>query len=199
MAGPPLLTAPRLYVAAVVGKLAAGDAAAGVDAMVRAIGWLGASNVRLVNVSLAGPYNKILDLAVQRAAARGMLFVAATGNEGAASPPRYPAAFRDVIAVTAVDAARRLYRNAVQGSHVDVAAPGVDIFIPVDNGYKSGTSYAAPYVTAYFAARAGALPKAVDARKILARHVQDLGAPGRDSAFGMGLLDASDACGVKAP
>ncbi|MEC7259647.1 MAG: S8 family serine peptidase, partial [Pseudomonadota bacterium] len=140
IAGPGRLTRVQLYHAAVVGRTEGGDPAAGVDTLVRALDWMQQSGVGIVNVSLAGPYNKILDRAVQAADRRGMIVVAAAGNPGRDGPPRYPAAFRQTIGVTALDAALALYSEAPEGAHIDIAAPGVDIFVPRDGGtYLSGT------------------------------------------------------------
>ena len=143
----------RLFYAAVVGNVPDADPAAGVDAIMRAIDWLHGSGVRLVNVSLAGPYNKILDRGLAAAADRGMVIVAAVGNDGPGAPPRYPAAFDFVIAVTAVDADLAAYARAPRGSYVDFAAPGVDVFVPLAGSgrYMTGTSIAAPFVTALIA------------------------------------------------
>ncbi|MEM9837877.1 MAG: S8 family serine peptidase [Pseudomonadota bacterium] len=168
---------------------------AGVDAILRAVSWLVENNVYVINISLAGPYNKILDRGLQRAHDRGALLIAAAGNDGPTSAPRYPAALQDVIAVTAVDASLDLYRQAVRGSHIDVAAPGVDIFIDVDGGtYRTGTSHASPYVAAYFAARSTDAPNARAARQLLSNTSADLGAPGHDGLFGWGVLQADLSC-----
>ena len=113
------------------------DPAAGVDDIVRAVDWLHSQGVRVVNISLAGPYNKILDRGLEAAAERGMVIVAAAGNEGAGAPPRYPAAFDYVIAVTAVDADLRVYRRAGAGDHIDFAAPVPNV-VP-DSGPRLGT------------------------------------------------------------
>ena len=150
--------------------------------------------MRLVNVSLAGPYNKILDRGLAAAAERGMVVVAAAGNDGDAAPPRYPAAFDYAIAVTAVDAALEPYDRAPRGEHIDVAAPGVDVFVPA-GGYMTGTSVAAPFVTAAIAAD----PEAVglgplDVRRHLLAAARDLGPAGRDATFGAGLATAPPGC-----
>jgi hypothetical protein len=171
------------------------DLAAGVDALTRAIDWLGSRDVRLVNVSLAGPYNKILDRGIQAASARGMVFVAAAGNAGPLAPPRYPAAFDQVIAVTAIDADLDRYDAGPVGRHIDFSAPGVDVYVPSAGTYLSGTSVAAPFVTALVAsdpALAGQSAGAV--RDALAGHSVDLGAAGRDDVFGYGLPRLSQAC-----
>ena len=60
-----------------------------------------------------------------------MVIVAAAGNDGLAAPPRYPAAFDFAIAVTAVDAELDAYDRAPRGEHIDFAAPGVDVFVPL--------------------------------------------------------------------
>lgn len=186
------LDAPDLYVANVIGESRRGRSEASVDAIVAALDWLQSEGVRLVNVSLAGPYNKILDLASTRASQRGMVIVAAAGNDGAASPPRYPAAFSKVIAVTAVDANMAPYAQAVVGPHIDIAAPGVDLF--VGGRYVSGSSFAAPFVTAFLASADPSGMTADRARGMLRAGVTDLGAPGKDPVFGDGLLSLQDRC-----
>ncbi|MEM9385600.1 MAG: S8 family serine peptidase [Pseudomonadota bacterium] len=166
--------------------------------LIRALDWLAQSRVELVNISLAGPYNRALDRAVQRAADTGLLLVAAVGNEGPDSPPRYPAAFADVIAVTAVDAALRIYDGAVMGAHVDFSAPGVDIYVQADGGgrYVTGTSFASPFVVAIIASDPR-LQETVSAKRVrqsLAGEARDLGSPGRDETFGFGLPTLSAQC-----
>ncbi|WP_424934321.1 S8 family serine peptidase [Amaricoccus macauensis] len=189
------LTGATLYSAAVVGR--GGDAVAGVDAMTRAMDWLAANDVWLVNVSLAGPYNKILDRAIQAAGDRGMVLVAAVGNSGPGTAPRYPAAFSQAIGVTAVDAAEGPYARAPEGSHIDFAAPGVDVFVPTGAGYMSGTSIAAPFVTAMIAAEPGLAGggSASALRRGLAQSSRDLGPEGRDEIYGYGLPQTGGGCG----
>lgn len=199
IAGPGRLTGARLYHAAVIGRTEGGAPAAGVDTLVRALDWMRDSGVGIVNVSLAGPYNKILDRAIQAADRRGLIVVAAVGNTGRDGPPRYPAAFRQTIGVTALDAALALYAEAPEGGHVDIAAPGVDVFVPRDGGvYLSGTSVAAPFVTALLAAdpMAARLGSAAAARDWLASRARDLGAPGPDRLFGSGLVQVRNGCGA---
>jgi hypothetical protein len=195
LAGPGRLQGAALYHAAAVGAAGADGPAAGVDDMMRAVEWLQASGVQLVNVSLAGPYNKILDRGMQAAAERGMVVVAAAGNDGEAAPPRYPAAFDFAIAVTAVDAALEVYDRAPRGAHIDFAAPGVDVFVPVEGGrYLSGTSIAAPFVTALVAADPAGLGSAEAVRTRLAAASVDIGAAGPDATFGAGLPTAGGTC-----
>ncbi|MEO0388221.1 MAG: S8 family serine peptidase, partial [Pseudomonadota bacterium] len=139
-----------VYAAGVVGRGTDGAARSGVDSLLKGLDWLQAEGIRVVNVSLTGPYNKLLDRGMAGAVARGMVIVAAAGNDGAAAPPRYPAALDAVIAVTAVDTNREVYRQAVRGAHIDVSAPGVDIRGGGADGVRvvTGTSMAVRFVTA---------------------------------------------------
>ena len=165
--------------------------------IVQGLDVLSTRGVAVINISLGGAANRVLDLAVRTLAARGIPVVAAAGNGGRDAPPVYPAAYPDVIAVTAVDADGRVYRRANRGDFVDFAAPGVDVFVPSgEGGYLSGTSYAAPFVTAAVAAvrarRADLEPAAV--ADYLASLSRDLGESGRDAVFGFGLPDLSGHC-----
>jgi subtilisin family serine protease len=121
--------------------------------------------------------------------------VAASGNAGPKSPPLYPAANPNVIAVTATDAQDRLFPASNRGAHIAVAAPGVDIFLPApDEKYQiaSGTSFSAAYISGVVALMLERNPalKAAELREILTRTARDLGTPGRDDLFGAGEADA---------
>ena len=197
LADPRRLIQVSLFSAGVIGLNAEGRAEAGVDALLKALDWLAGQGVRLANVSLSGPYNKLLDRGVDVAARRGMLVVAAVGNDGAAAAPRYPAALGNVIAVTAVDARGAVYADAVRGPFVDAAAPGVDVAVVLDGRtrFVTGTSVAAPLASARIAADPrlyGADAAAV--RAALAGSSADLGEPGPDPVYGAGLLLAEGAC-----
>ncbi|MEM6744167.1 MAG: S8 family serine peptidase [Pseudomonadota bacterium] len=198
LSGEGRLRDPTIYGANVFGQDEALGLVAGADALVRALDWMADQQVRFVNLALAGPYNKLLDLAVGRAADRGLILVAAVGNDGPDAEPMYPAGFDGVIAVTAVDSAGRVYRNAVQGAHVDVAAPGVDVLVRAADGgrFVTGTSIATPFVTARLAAdpTLAARYTVSDARARLAATSAELGPAGRDASFGYGLAKADDVC-----
>lgn len=188
-----------VYAANVFGQDDILGPAAGADALVKALDWMAKNDVQFVNLALAGPYNKLLDLAVERAVAGGMILVAAAGNNGPNVDPLYPAGFANVIAVTAVDANANIYRNAVRGPHIDIAAPGVDIM--VNSGgtthFVSGTSIATPFVTARLVSDASLAnaTTVAEVRAQLARTSTDLGARGRDPTFGDGLVLAEGVCG----
>ncbi len=195
---PNRLDSVKIFAANVFGASEDADLVAGADALVRALDWLAGEDVRFVNLALAGPYNKLLNLAVERAAGRGLVLVAAVGNDGPAADPLYPAGFDEVIAVTAVDAHGRIYRNAVRGPHVDVAAPGVDIMVATSerSRFVTGTSIATPFVTArlaadpYFSTARGVS----DTRARLAATSAEMGPAGRDDVFGFGLALADGIC-----
>ena len=65
----------------------------------------------------------MLQLAIKNAREKGVVLIAAAGNAGPRSPPLYPAADPNVIAVTATDQDDKLFAQANQGPHVAVAAP----------------------------------------------------------------------------
>ena len=128
-------------------------------------------------------------------AARGILMVAAAGNAGAKSPPLYPAANPNVIAVSGTDAQEKLFAASNRGNHIAIAAPGADIFLPApDEKYQitSGTSFSAAYISGVAALMLERNPalKPGDVRAILMKTARDLGAPGRDDLFGAGKADA---------
>jgi subtilisin family serine protease len=79
---------------------------------------------------LAGPYDPMLQLAMKSAHDKGVVLIAAAGNLGPKSPPLYPAADPNVIAVTAVDQNDHLFAGANQGPYIAVAAPGVNVLEP---------------------------------------------------------------------
>lgn len=199
IAGPPaagplagLAPGARIYAAEAFGATRGGEGAR-LENLAAALGWLAESRVRLVNMSFSGSPNQAFQRAISLASRSGMVMVAAAGNDGSAAP-RYPAAAREVIAVTAVDARGRAWGRANRGGHIEFAAPGVDIFVAKGSGggYRSGTSYAAPLVTALLARQAARGGLSADgARRHLRGTARDLGAPGRDARFGYGLVQSS--------
>jgi hypothetical protein len=163
--------------------------------LLRSMDWAIARGARVLNMSFAGPSDPQLASALAVARRRGAVLVAAAGNAGPKSPPLYPAADPNVIAVTATDAEDKLLRAANRGRHIALAAPGVDILAPAPHArYQttSGTSIAAAHVSGLAALllerKPDLTPDAV--RKILLSTAADLGAKGRDDQFGAGLADA---------
>ncbi len=175
------------------------DERADAFALVEALDYLTAQQVRIVNLSLAGPANDALAGQVRRMDRDGIVLVAAAGNGGPAAKPAYPAAYPQVIAVTAVDRRAQVYRRANRGGHIDLAAPGVDVWTAASirgARTKTGTSFATPFVTAAAALlmqkEPGLTPAEVRAR--LQSSARDLGKAGHDEVFGHGLVSPLDPC-----
>jgi subtilisin family serine protease len=141
-----------------------------------------------------GPANHALEQVVRRAHARGVLLVAAVGNDGPAAQPLYPAAYPDVVAVTAVDARGQVLPEACRGPHVAFAAPGADMAAAgLGNSLYAtprGTSFAAPLVAGLLAANLHTFDRSAANLAViaLARGATDTGAPGRDVVYGHGLV-----------
>jgi hypothetical protein len=174
--------------------------------MLQALHWLKRSGAAVVNMSFAGPDDDLLHHAVRELTKAGVVVVAAAGNEGPAAPPSYPAAYQEVIAVTAVDRNLAAYRYANRGEHIDIAAPGVDVWTAIPGrreGPQTGTSFAVPYVTAVVAVALGTSEPSPDGDPLAAKrhalvqlqgHTKNLGGPGRDTTFGAGLVQAPATC-----
>ena len=165
--------------------------------LISALDWMGSEDVKIINMSMSGPHDALLQKAIADLSARGVLFVAAAGNEGPAAPPSYPAGYTQVIAVTAVGKDLRSYSHANHGDYIDVAAPGVGIWTALPNameGYQSGTSFAAPHVTAVLAALYDGVSEKTKEAFLKAMTFRDLGQPGRDRVYGRGLVVASGIC-----
>jgi hypothetical protein len=154
----------QLYVADVYG----GNRAAGsATSIVRALGWLSGHHPQVINISLVGPTNLLVQRAIQIVRSRGIQIVAAVGNDGPAAPPQYPASYPGVIAVTAVDGGGRALPEAGKAAHVDFAAPGADMAAALPgNGYTRvrGTSFAAPLAAARLLATGTPVALASEAR-----------------------------------
>jgi hypothetical protein len=195
-----LLPGATLRAAQIFGRDAAGGTTADAVAFAAALDWLVGERTQVVNLSLAGHDNRLVAAAVQRAAARGAILVAAAGNDGPTAPPAYPAAYPEVIAVAAVDARSNPDPAGNRGAYIAFAAPGVQVWTPSPEGgqFNTGSSFAAPFVTgAVGAALLDGSPAdrgRVEAR--LAAEAVDLGAPGRDPVFGWGLIRARPSCAI---
>lgn len=167
------------------------------DVILDALDWAASKDVRIVNMSFVGPQNDLLEAACGNARARGMILVAAAGNNGPGAPYGYPAAYDGVIAVTATDEADAIMPRANRGSYVYVAAPGVNVIAPVGGGSDlvTGTSFAAAVVSGAIANLLHENPdySAEWIEAVLAETAGDLGAKGRDEDFGFGLINTKAA------
>ena len=138
-----------------VGDVYGGNPAAGsATNIVKAMSWIAARRPAVINISLVGPRNALVERAINLLQARGIKIVAAVGNDGPAAPPLFPASHAGVIAVTGVDATNRALAEAGRSAHLDYAGPGADMVAALPGkGYARvrGTSFAAPFVTARLA------------------------------------------------
>jgi len=187
-----LLPNAKLYAASVFHQGESDATGATTSALVAALDWMSAEGVQVVNMSLAGPPNQVLGAMIGALSKRGMIVVAAVGNDGPSARPLYPAGFEPVVAVTAVDRRKTVYRWANQGPQVDFAAWGVSTPVALPKGgygEETGTSFAAPIVAAAIAeqvAKGGGSASA--AVQWLIRNAEDLGERGRDNTYGYGLV-----------
>ncbi|WP_284126063.1 S8 family serine peptidase [Parerythrobacter aestuarii] len=175
----------RVRVADVYGTDPAGGNAL---AIARGLGWLVASGSEVVTISLVGPRNAVVEQAIAAAQRKGVVMVAAVGNDGPAAPPAYPASYDGVVAVTGVDSRNRALIEAGRALHLDYAAPGADVFALDAQGTFTkwrGTSFATPLAAARLAA---AIERGGNWRTVLDREARDLGPKGPDATYGRGLL-----------
>ena len=185
--------APRaeLFAAEVFDQTAEQGEFASTVSLIKALNWLVTQEVSVVNISLAGPPNRLLETALARVRERGVLAIAAAGNGGPMAKPMYPAAYPQVVAVTATDERGRAFRLANRGEYVDIAAPGVNIrHAQAGGGYaaSSGTSYAVPFVTVAAARLMQSNSEPTAMLDALYAGTLDIGAPGRDQIYGYGQL-----------
>ncbi|KQU17131.1 hypothetical protein ASG65_09520 [Bacillus sp. Leaf13] len=160
----------------------------------------------IINMSLGETgYSEALNKAVQEAYSKGLLIVAAAGNEGdmGKSVQRvYPAAFSHVISVAATDSKDKRTSYSNYHSTVDIAAPGDYILSTLPNnryGWMSGTSMATPMVAGVAALIWSNEPKLTkyEVEYRLYDSALDLGTKGKDIYYGNGRVNAKKALEMK--
>ena len=173
-----------------------------VSTLANAITWCTNIGSHIINISLGGGYSTTLANAVNYAHERGVLVVAAAGNRGPCdSCVLYPAALPNAMAVACTDASNRRCSFSSEGPQVDIAAPGMSILstaIPTCGSTscyvkRSGTSMSTPHVVGL-----AALVKsehfeytASQIRSAIVSTARDLGADGKDRAYGSGLIQGT--------
>lgn len=165
-------------------------------AIMKGLDWAVLHGARAINMSFAGPQDPGVTRGLAAAYAKNTILIAAAGNKGASSPPLFPAADLNVIAVTSTDKDDQLPAFANRGPYVAVAAPGVDLILLAPNDglqRMSGTSFSAAYVTGTVALmlerKPGLTPAA--ARQALIKSARRLEPV--DDQSGGGLVDAYQA------
>jgi len=192
--------AKLLSVRAFRGEGKAGPAQSTSLRLLKGIDWAFDTGAKVMNMSFTGPLDPLLERIVAAAAEEGVIFVAAAGNDGPMAPPVYPAAYPQVIAVTATDDKDQLYGKANRGDYISLAAPGVDIIAPALKGtyeLSSGTSMAAAHVSGVVALllERHAELSAAEISAILASSARKPPEPFGEDAIGAGILDAAGAVG----
>ncbi|MBJ7935607.1 MULTISPECIES: S8 family peptidase [Bacillus cereus group] len=186
----------ELYCAKVLGDNGKG----GFEAMIRGIKWAIDRKVDIISMSLGTSSRppEVLYQVIKQATAQGIVFVAATGNEN--SQVCYPAAYDEVIAVSAVDENMQHPQFSNHGIENEICAPGVNILSTYKEGHYarlSGTSMATPIISGaialilarYKQLHNGAKPSVSSVHELLQHMVKDLGVQGRDEIYGAGIIN----------
>lgn len=159
------------------------------------------NGARVINLSIGGySYSQVLGDAVEYAHGKGAVLVAAGGNEDS-NDPIYPAAYPNVIGVSATDPADQIWGPSNQGSYIKLSGPGVNILsIASNSGYAraTGTSASAAHVSGVaaliFSKNSDFSNTQVE--QILYQTADDLGEKGLDQTFGYGRVNAAKALEV---
>lgn len=189
-----LIVGAKMFAAGAFYRTPSRGDTASVKSILLSLDWLMREKVDVINMSLAGPPNALLEQVLADLARKGVTVVAAAGNGGPGARPAYPAAYPDVIAVTAIDEQWQIFYKANHGTYIDFSAPGVDIAHAKTGGgfgHSSGTSYAVPFVTAAAAYLRNHLP-AESLLPVLRASTVDLGEPQHDEVYGYGLINFED-------
>ncbi len=192
------------------------------SAVARAVLYAADNGADIINLSLGThSYTPLLHMAINRARKKGIIIVVAAGNQARRTGGHFPAGLPGVITVTATDRQDRRAPFSNWGSHVDIAAPGVDVlslrargtdllaFIPgvkyelgkgvvePDGAFyrASGTSFAAPMVSGTLSLVLSRRPEVsrTQAVRMILQSARDIEIPGFDNFTGYGLLDAAAA------
>ena len=177
------------------------DGTAKDGAIVRAMRWLSSKNVQIVNMSFASeqPVPELYE-AVKEAYRKDIVLIGAAGNSGSNGENTigYPAKWKEVVAVTAVDIDKNYAEFSSAGKEAQLAAAGIAIYSTFPhNTYKalSGTSMASPLI----AGAAAILQSKARMRfkrfltpheigTVMGIYADDLGDKGRDERYGYGVF-----------
>ncbi|PSP80857.1 serine protease [Halobacteriales archaeon QS_1_68_20] len=179
------------------GKVLDGCGSGSLSAIAAGIEWAADQGFDVASMSLgASSGDQTLKDAVQYAQNKGVLLVAAAGNDGPCSDcVGYPAAYSEVVAVSSTDSDDTLSDFSSTGPEVELAAPGGEIYSTIPGGYDtfSGTSMACPHVSGAGAQLMADGYTNSEARRQLKDTAEDLGLASNEQ--GSGLLDVEAATG----
>jgi subtilisin family serine protease len=153
---------------------------------------------KVINLSLgASQASQLLQDAIKDARQRGIIVVAAAGNDDNDLLPQFPSSMDEVLAVAAIDLESKKAPFSNFGKHIDVCAPGIKLISAYPNeragGYAiwSGTSFAAPLVAAEAALVLALDPKQPDVKKVIEDSASPIDAFNQDFAgkLGKGSID----------
>jgi subtilisin len=180
--------------------------------IIAGIDWCIQNGMHIVSMSLGGPSAPAaLETMCNAAWDKGLLLVAAAGNDGLRNPVPpadsnvgFPAKYRNVIAVSAIDSSNAVASFSSRGPEVDVCAPGVTVLSDRLGGgttTMSGTSMACPCVAGVAALAWGSHLFSDNEQiwNLLAFTVDNLGLPGWDPFFGYGRVNALAAAAAMVP
>lgn len=166
------------------------------------IDWAIANDMDIINLSFtSATYSQIFEQMINNAYQKGILIVAASGNDGLNSTVRYPARFNNVIAISSVDNSLTISNFSSIGDKIDFAAPGDDILSTHNQGdyvYESGTSQATPHVSGILALLKEKYPDYTNSelQSLLRGNSKDLGIAGKDPYYGYGLIYYNSNVGI---
>ncbi|MBY6037115.1 cell wall-binding repeat-containing protein [Fictibacillus nanhaiensis] len=187
-----------LYAVKVLDKEGKGE----IDSLIKGIEWSISNKMNIINLSLSLEEqvdSPALRAVLDKAYNSGILIVGAAGNHGRSNGSgdtvEYPARYSTVIAVSATDYGDKRLTNSATGSTIEISAPGENIYSTyLNNGYAkmSGTSVASSFVSGNLALLKERYPTLSNKNiRLKLQHLTlDLGAGGKDTAFGYGLIQA---------
>ncbi|MEX3623724.1 S8 family peptidase [Viridibacillus arvi] len=161
--------------------------------IIEGVDWAIKKGVDIINISIGTNTNsELFKQKIDEARAKGIIVVAASGNYGD-TKMTYPAKFDNVVSVGATDSKNKIASFSSKGDALNIVAPGAEIISTYTNEMyadANGTSSAAPYVAGMLALYKEAYPKksAEEIIKMLYSNALDLGAKGKDTTFGYGLV-----------